>query len=103
MNQILAFFAFRTVVVLGSTVFSILVIMLALNIVTVDEVALMLNLSPEAAGAFKAVISRIQEVTANLLNILSQLLERLLSWANVDVDLNKIEVDVNKPPVENKE
>lgn len=96
MNPLLSFFALRSVLVLGSTVFSILVIMLSLNIITVDEVITILNLSPEAASAFVAIISRIQEVTGNLLNILSQLLQNLLSWADVDVDLQKIKVDVNK-------
>ncbi len=96
MYPFLSFFALRSVMVLGSTVFSVLVIMLALNIITVDEVVTILNLSPEAASAFKAVISRIQEVTGNLLDILSQLLGKLLSWADVDVNLRDIKVDVNK-------
>lgn len=96
MNPLLSFFALRSVLVLGSTVFSILVIMLSLNIITVDEVVAILNLSPEASSAFKAIISRIQEVTGNLLNILSQLLQNLLSWADVDVNLQEIKIDVNK-------
>lgn len=95
MSDMLSFLTLRTVIIFGATTFSILVVMLALNIVTVDEVAIILKMSPEATNAFKLVISRIQEVTGNLLDILSQLLNKLFSWAGVDVDLNKIKIDVN--------
>ncbi len=95
MNDILSFLTMRTVIIFGATTFSILIIMLTLNIVTVDEVAVILKMSPEATNAFKLVISRIQEVTGNLLDIVSQLFNKLFSWAGVDVDLNKIKIDVN--------
>jgi len=70
--------------------------MLVLNIITVDEAITILHLSPEAANAFKMVISRVQDVTGNILDIISQLLNKLFSWAGVDVDLNKIKVDTNQ-------
>jgi hypothetical protein len=95
MGEILSFMTMRTVAIFAATTFSILVVMLSLNIVTVDEVATILNMSPEAANAFKLVISRIQEVTGNILDITSQLFNKLFSWAGVDVDLNKIKIDVN--------
>ena len=95
MGEILSFMTMRTVAIFAATTFSILVVMLSLNIVTVDEVAVILNMSPEATNAFKLVISRIQEVTGNILDITSQLFNKLFSWAGVDVDLNKIKVDVN--------
>lgn len=96
MNDFVSYLTLRTIIIFASTAFSILVVMLALNIVTVDEVALMLKMSPEAANAFKLVVSRIQEVTGNILDIVSQLLNKLFSWAGVDVDLNKIKVDVHQ-------
>jgi len=96
MGEILSFMTMRTVAIFAATTFSILVVMLSLNIVTVDEVATILNMSPEAANAFKLVISRIQEVTGNILDITSQLFNKLFSWAGVDVDLNKIKIDVNQ-------
>jgi hypothetical protein len=99
MGDILSFLTLRTVAIFAATTFSILIVMLTLNIVTVDEVAVILNMSPEAAHAFKVVISRIQEVTGNILNITSQLFNKLFGWAGVDVDLNKIKIDVN--PAEN--
>jgi hypothetical protein len=94
MGEMLSFLTMRTVIIFAATTFSILVVMLTLNIVTVDEVAVILNMSPEAANAFKLVISRIQEVTGNILDIASQLLNKVLSWAGVEVDLNKIKIDV---------
>lgn len=95
MGSLLSFITLRTVIIFGATTFSILVVMLSLNIITVDEVAVILNLSPEATNALKVVISRMQEVTGNILDIASQLLNKVLSWAGVEVDLNKIKVDVN--------
>lgn len=96
MSDLISFLTFRTFFVFASTAFSILVIMLALNIVTVDEVVVILKMSPEAANAFRLVISRIQEVTGNILQIISQLFGKLFGWAGVDVDLSKIKVDVHQ-------
>ena len=95
MSDILSFFTLRTFLVFASTAFSLLFVMMVLNIITVDEVVVILGLSPEAASAFKLVVSRVQELTGNILDIISQLLNKLLGWAGVDVDLNKIKVDVN--------
>lgn len=96
----LSFLTMRTVIIFGATTFSILVVMLTLNIVTVDEVVVILNMSPEAANAFKLVISRIQEVTGNILDITSQLFNKLFGWAGVDADLNKIKIDVGNHPAD---
>jgi hypothetical protein len=96
MHELLSFFALRTIFTFASTAFALLLVMMALNIVTVDEVVTILNLSPEAANAFKLVISRVQEVTGNIMHVISQLLNKLFGWAGVEVDLNKIKVDVNQ-------
>jgi hypothetical protein len=98
MNNFFSYLALRSVVVFASTAFSILVVMLVLNIITVDDVAAILKLSPEAADALKVVLSRIKEVSGNIIEIISQLLNRLFSWAGVNVDLSKINVDVNQNP-----
>ena len=98
MGEILSFLTMRSVIIFIATTFSILVVMLTLNIITVDEVAVILDMSPQAANAFKLVISRIQEVTGNVLDITSQLLNKVLGWAGVEVDLNKIKVDVGANP-----
>ena len=95
MNQFASYLAFRTIFVFASTAISLLIVMMALNIITVDEVVVILKMSPEAASAFKLVVSRIQEVTGNILDIISQLLSKLFGWAGVDVDLSKIKVDAN--------
>lgn len=96
MNSILSVLTLRTILVFASTAFSIFIVMLALNIITVDEAVVIFKMSPEAASAFKLVVSRIQEVTGNIMDIISQLLNKLLGWAGVDVDLSKIKVDVNQ-------
>lgn len=91
-------FGMRTIFIFASTAFSLFIIMLVLNIITVDEAISILNLSPNAANAFKQVITRIQEVSQNILHIISQLMQKLFGWSGVDVDLNKIHVDVNQNP-----
>ena len=98
MNDLLSFFTFRTVILMFSTTFSILVVMVMLNIVTVDDLVVILKLSPEAATALKLVVERLREVSGNIADILSQLLNKLFGWAGVDVDLSKIKVDLNQVP-----
>ncbi len=92
----LTFFTLRTIMVLFSTTISILLVMLVTNIITVDEVITILNLSEDSANAFRRIIERFQEVAGNILDILSKLLNKLFSWSGVDVDLSEIKVDVNE-------
>ena len=77
MNDFLTYFTLRTFLVFFSTAFALLFVMLILNIVTVDEVIVILDMSPQAANAFKLVVSRIQEVKGNIVDIISQLLQKL--------------------------
>ena len=95
MNDLLAFFTLRTFFIFASTAFSLLFVMMVLGIITVNDVVTILHLSPEAASAFKLVVSRVQEVTGNILDIISQLLNKMFGWAGVDIDLSKIKVDIN--------
>ena len=100
LNALLAIITLRTFFVFFSTAISIALVMLFLNIITIDEIVEIFNLSPGAAQILKNVLSRIQEVTGNLLNIISQLLNKLFSWAGVDIDLNSIKAaDIPKPDV----
>jgi hypothetical protein len=40
-------------------------------------------MSPEATNALKLVLSRVQEVSGNIIDIISQLLTKLFSWAGI--------------------
>ena len=93
MNDLFSALGLRTILVFFSTAFSLIVLMLLLNIITVDELATILSLSPEATNALKLVFSRIQEVTGNILDIIGQLLNKLFGWAGVDIDLGKVKID----------
>ena len=97
-NALVGILTFRTFFVFASTAFSIAIIMLFLNIITVDELVAIFNLPPEAAQILRNVLTRIQDVTGNVLDIISQLLSNLFSWAGVDVDLNKVKLDVPDTP-----
>jgi hypothetical protein len=85
----------RVAMIYSSTALSIVVIMLVTNIITVDELITIIGLEQRSneAQALKLVISRIQEMSGNILQIISKLLNNLLSWAGVDVDLSKIKID----------
>lgn len=96
MNDLVSFLTFRTVILFFSTTFSILVVMVLLNIVTIDDLVVILKLSPEAASALKVIVERLREVSGNILDILSQLINQLFSWAGVNVDLSKIQVDLHQ-------
>ena len=98
MIDIISFFTLRTFFVLFSTAVSILIVMLMVNIITPDDVIAILHLDNDAANAFRHIVERMREVTGNILNILSQLVGKLFSWAGVDVDLSKIKVDPHTVP-----
>ena len=98
MHGLFSYLTLRSIIIFGSTAFSLALVMLLLNIITIDELATILNLSPEATNALKLVFSRIQEVTSNILDIIGQLLNKLFGWAGVDIDLSRINVDVHQNP-----
>ncbi|MBM3590909.1 MAG: hypothetical protein FJX30_06040 [Alphaproteobacteria bacterium] len=89
----------RIAMIYSSTALSLIIIMLVLNIITVDELITILGIEQRSneAQALKLVISRIQEMSTNVLEILSKLLNNLFSWAGVDVDLTKIKIDTHSP------
>ncbi len=92
---------FRVAMIYSSTALSIIVIMLVTNIITVEELITILGIEQRSneAQALKLVISRIQEMSTNILQIISKLLNNLFSWAGVDVDLNKIKIDPHQPSI----
>jgi hypothetical protein len=99
MHAIFAILTFRTFFIFISTAFALLVVMLALNIITTNDVAQILNLSPNAHNALTQAISRFQEVSKNVIDIISQLLNKVFSWSGVNIDLSKIKIDVNQTDI----
>lgn len=85
----------RIAMIYSSTALSLIIFMLVLNIVTIDEVLTIVGIDQKSneAQALKLVISRIQEMSTNILQIISKLLNHLLSWAGIDVDLSKIKIN----------
>lgn len=90
----------RIAMIYSSTALSLMIMMLVLNIITIDELLTIIGVEHKSneAQALKLVISRIQEMSANILQIISKLLNNLLSWAGVDVDLSKIKIDASNKP-----
>ena len=90
----------RIAMIYSSTALSLMIMMLVLNIITIDELLTIIGVEQKSneAQALKLVISRIQEMSTNILQIISKLLNNLLSWAGVDVDLSKIKIDANQKP-----
>ena len=90
----------RIAMIYSSTALSLMIMMLVLNIITIDELLTIIGVEQKSneAQALKLVISRIQEMSTNILQIIYKLLNNLLSWAGVDVDLSKIKIDTNQKP-----
>ena len=84
----------RTVVILFSTIFAILLVMIMLGIINICDIQQIFNMSDASAKALLNVIERTREATSGILDIGSQLLNKLFGWAGVDIDLSKIKVDV---------
>jgi hypothetical protein len=91
----------RIAMIYSSTALSLMIMMLVLNIITIDELLTIIGVEQKSneAQALKLVISRIQEMSTNILEIISKLLKNLLSWSGVDVDLSKIKIDTSKSPI----
>ncbi len=85
----------RIAMIYSSTALSLMIMMLVLNIITIDELLTIIGVDQKSneAQALKLVISRIQEMSTNILQIISKLLNHIFSWAGVDVDLSKIKID----------
>ena len=66
----------RIAMIYSSTALSLIILMLVLNIITIDEVLTIvgLDLKSNEAQALKLVISRIQEMSTNILQIISMIL-----------------------------
>ena len=85
----------RAIILLFSTTFSILVIMLLLGIVTVDDLAGILHLSDDTVIILKRIVANLKEVCGNISKILSQMLNKLLSAFGTNTDLSKININIH--------
>lgn len=94
MISIINILALRTIILMASGIFSVAFVMLMVGIITIDDIVKILNLSPDAANALRVIFSRFQEVTNNLIHIIGQLLNNLVSWTGTEIDTSKL-VDMN--------
>ena len=94
MISIINILVLRTVILMASGIFSVAFVMLMVGIITIDDIVKILNLSPDAANALRVIFSRFQEVTNNLIHIIGQLLNNLVSWTGTEIDTSKL-VDMN--------
>ncbi len=87
----------RIAMIYSSTALSLIIIMLVLNIISINELITIIGLDQQSneAQALKLVISRIQEMSVNILEIISKLLNSLFAWAGIDIDLSKFKLDIN--------
>jgi hypothetical protein len=83
MQKILGFFTLKSFLVFFSTGFSLLIVLMCLNIITVNEISSFLHLSNNATNALQQVFSRFQELTQNILDIISQLIKKALEFAGI--------------------
>ncbi len=79
----------RVALVFASTIFTVVFIMLMFNVITIDQIAAILKLSPEVANVLKLIISRLQEVSLNIIHMVNQMLNKL--FAGSGIDMNQVE------------
>lgn len=84
MNKIIEIFSLRGTSIFISTSISLLIVLLALNVVTSDNLASILGLSQDASNALQQVVSRLQELTHNIIDIISQLIKKILFSFGID-------------------
>jgi len=82
---------------LTSTTFSIVILMLFFNIITVDELSSILKLGATETKIIKSMLNETRNITNNILRVLSQVIEHLFGWAGLDnVNLELINIDLHE-------
>lgn len=82
---------------LTSTTFSIVILMLFFNIITVDELSSILKLGKTETKIIKSMLDETRNITNNILRVLSQVIEHLFGWAGLDnVNLELINIDLHE-------
>jgi hypothetical protein len=80
----------RTLIALTSGIFAVAFVMLMTGMITIQEIAVILKLSPEATAALTQVYLRFHGFTNNLINIFFELIKNMIDWTGASVDTNKI-------------
>jgi hypothetical protein len=82
---------------LTSTTFSIVILMLFFNIITVEELSSILKLGATETKIIKSMLNETRNITNNILRVLSQVIEHLFGWAGLDnVNLEIINIDLHE-------
>jgi hypothetical protein len=80
-----------------STTFSIVILMLFFNIITVQELSTILKLGKTETRIIQSMLDETKNITNNILHVLSQVIEKLFGWAGIDnVNLELINIDLNE-------
>ena len=88
---------YRVAILLTSTTFSIILLMLFFNIMTVTELATILKLGKTETKIIQSMLNETRNITNNILHVLSEVIEHLFSWAGVkDVNLELINIDLHE-------
>jgi hypothetical protein len=71
--------------------------MLFFNIITVNELAIILKLGKTETKIIQSMLNETRNITNNILRVLSQVIEHLFGWAGVDnVNLDVINIDLHE-------
>ena len=80
-----------------STTFSIVILMLFFNIITVQELSTILKLGKTETRIIQSMLDETKNITNNILHVLSQVIEKLFGWAGIDnVNLELINIDLHE-------
>lgn len=87
---------------LTSTTFSIIILMLFFNIITAEELSSILRLGPTETKIIKSMLNETRNITNNILRVLSQVIEHLFGWAGLNnVNLELINIDLHENATKN--
>lgn len=93
---IFVYLAIKLLLLLSTSGFALLIIALSFSLIDIDQLSSLLNLSPEVTDALRVVISRIQEVTANIGNTIADIVKENTGKNIENIDINDVKNQINE-------
>ncbi len=93
---IFVYLAIKLLLLLSTSGFALLIIALSFSLIDIDQLSSLLNLSPEVTDALRVVISRIQEVTANIGDTIADIVKENTGKNIENIDINDVKKQINE-------
>jgi hypothetical protein len=93
---IFVYLAIKLLLLLSTSGLALLIIALSFSLIDIDQLSSLLNLSPEVTDALRVVISRIQEVTANIGNTITDIVKENTGKNIENININDVKNQINE-------